>query len=72
VLSRAISLAHIVFGPLVEQMLGLSLSDQAVLALFRDAAIDLLTRPLLNAAPADGSVLARELRIACASARAAA
>jgi AcrR family transcriptional regulator len=52
VLYRAINLAHIVFGPLVEQMLGLSLSDPVVLERFRDAAVDLLTRPLFNEAPA--------------------
>jgi AcrR family transcriptional regulator len=51
VLYRAINLAHIVFGPLVEQMLGLSPSDPAVLARFRDAAIDLLTHPLYNETP---------------------
>ena len=52
VLYRAVNLAHIVFGPLVEQMLGLSLSDPVVLERFRDAAVDLLTRPLFNEAPA--------------------
>ena len=52
VLYRAINLAHIVFGPLIEQMLGLSLSDPVVLERFRDAAVDLLTRPLFNEAPA--------------------
>jgi AcrR family transcriptional regulator len=34
VLYRAVHLAHIVFGPLVEQMFGLSLSDPAVLGRF--------------------------------------
>jgi AcrR family transcriptional regulator len=53
VLYRAINLAHIVFGPLVEQMLGLSLSDPAVLERFRDAAVDLLTRPVFSAPPDD-------------------
>ena len=48
VLYRAVHLAHIVFGPLVEQMLGLSLSDPAVLERFRDAAVDLLTHPLFE------------------------
>jgi AcrR family transcriptional regulator len=48
VLYRAVHLAHIVFGPLVEQMLGLSLSDPAVLARFRDAAVDLLTHPVFE------------------------
>jgi hypothetical protein len=43
VLYRAINLAHIVFGPLVEQMLNVSLSDPVVLERFRDAAVDLLT-----------------------------
>jgi len=52
VLYRAINLAHIIFGPLIEQMLSLSLSDPAVLERFRDAAVDLLTRPLFNEAPA--------------------
>src|ERR1700761_2696300 len=46
VLYRAINLAPIIFGPLIEQMLGLSLSDPAVLARFRDAAVDLLTHPV--------------------------
>jgi AcrR family transcriptional regulator len=53
VLYRAVHLAHIVFGPLVEQMLGLSLSDPVVLSRFRDAAVDLLTRPVF-APDADG------------------
>jgi len=53
VLYRAINLAHIVFGPLIEQTLGLSLTDPAVLERFRNAAVDLLTHPLYNA-PADG------------------
>ncbi len=51
VLYRAINLAHIMFGPLIEQMLGLSLSDPAVLARFADAAVDLLTHPLYLEAP---------------------
>jgi hypothetical protein len=51
VLYRAINLAHIVFGPLVEQMLGLPVSDPAVLERFREAAVDLLTHPLYNEAP---------------------
>ena len=50
VLYRAVNLAHIVFGPLIEQMLGLSLSDPAVLERFRDAAVDLLTHPVFEAA----------------------
>ncbi len=54
VLYRAIHLAHIVFGPLVEQMLGLSLSDPAVLERFRNAAVDLLTHPVFSEAGADG------------------
>jgi AcrR family transcriptional regulator len=54
VLYRAVHLAHIVFGPLVEQMLGLSLSDPAVLARFRDAAVDLLTHPVFGEAPGLG------------------
>jgi len=53
VLYRAINLAHIVFGPLVEQMLGLSLTDPAVLERFRNAAIDLLTHPVFNVPPSD-------------------
>jgi AcrR family transcriptional regulator len=52
VLYRAINLAHIVFGPLVEQTLGLSLSDPAVLERFRNAAVDLLTHPVFYPAPA--------------------
>jgi hypothetical protein len=56
VLYRAINLAHIVFGPLIEQMLNLSMSDPVVLARFRDAAVDLLTHPVYNQAPADGDV----------------
>ncbi|HEX3714742.1 MAG TPA: TetR/AcrR family transcriptional regulator [Trebonia sp.] len=51
VLYRAVHLAHIVFGPLIEQMLGLSLSDPAVLARFRDAAVDLLTHPVFEETP---------------------
>ncbi len=51
VLYRAINLAHIVFGPLIEQTLGLSLTDPAVLERFRNAAVDLLTRPVFNAPP---------------------
>lgn len=51
VLYRAIHLAHIVFAPLLEEMLGLSLSDPAVLERFRDAAVDLLTRPVFNPEP---------------------
>jgi len=54
VLYRAINLAHIVFGPLIEQMLGLSLTDPAVLERFRNAAVDLLTHPVFTEAPADG------------------
>jgi len=54
VLYRAVHLAHIMFGPLVEQMLGLSLSDPAVLERFRDAAVDLLTRPVFGQS-ADGA-----------------
>jgi AcrR family transcriptional regulator len=53
VLYRAINLAHIVFGPLIEQSLGLSLADPAVLERFRDAAIDLLTHPVFTEVPAD-------------------
>ena len=53
VLYRAVHLAHIVFGPLVEQMLGLSLSDPAVLGRFREAAVDLLTRPVFGNAGAE-------------------
>jgi hypothetical protein len=36
-------------------MLGLSPSDPVVLERFRDAAVDLLTRPLFNETPADGN-----------------
>jgi AcrR family transcriptional regulator len=54
VLYRAVHLAHIVFGPLVEQMLGLSLSDPVVLARFRDAAVDLLTHPVFEDTPRSG------------------
>jgi antitoxin (DNA-binding transcriptional repressor) of toxin-antitoxin stability system len=43
-----------VFGLLIEQTLGLSLSDPAVLERFRDAAVDLLTHSVFNEAPADG------------------
>jgi len=57
VLYRAINLAHIVFGPLIEQTLGLSLTDPAVLERFRNAAVDLLTNPVFNATPADGNGL---------------
>jgi len=57
VLYRAINLAHIVFGPLVEQMLGLSLTDPAVLERFCNAAVDLLTNPVFKATPADGNGL---------------
>jgi hypothetical protein len=53
VLYRAIHLAHIIFGPLVEEMFSLSLSDPAVLERFRDAAVDLLTHPVFYPAPAD-------------------
>ena len=53
VLYRALNLAHIIFGPLIEQMLNVSLSDPAVLERFRDAAIDLLTHPVFTEAPAD-------------------
>jgi AcrR family transcriptional regulator len=48
VLYRAVNLAHIMFGPLVEQMLGVSLADPAVLERFRDAAVDLLTVPVFR------------------------
>ena len=51
VLYRAINLAHIVFGPLIEQMLSLSMSDPVVLERFREAAVDLLTHPVFNEAP---------------------
>jgi AcrR family transcriptional regulator len=57
VLYRAINLAHIVFGPLIEQTLGLSLTDPAVLERFRNAAVDLLTNPVFTATPADGDGL---------------
>ena len=53
VLYRAINLAPIVFGPLIEQMLNVSLADPAVVERFREAAVDLLTRPLFNEMPAD-------------------
>jgi AcrR family transcriptional regulator len=52
VLYRAINLAPIVFGPLIEQTLNVSLSDPAVAERFREAAVDLLTRPLFNQTPA--------------------
>ena len=55
VLYRALNLAHIVFGPLVEQMLGLSLSDPVVLERFRNAAVDLLTQPLFRSPPSPGN-----------------
>ena len=55
VLYRAINLAPIIFGPLIEQTLGLSLTDPAVLERFRNATVDLLTRPLFNDPPADGT-----------------
>jgi AcrR family transcriptional regulator len=48
VLYRAINLAHIIFGPLIEQMLGLPLTDPAVVERFAEAAVDLLTRPVFN------------------------
>ena len=53
VLYRAINLAHIFFGPLIEQMLGLSLTDPAVLERFADAAVDLLTHPVFIEAPSN-------------------
>lgn len=52
VLYRAIHLTHILFAPLLEQMLGLSLTDPAVLARFTDAAVDLLTHPVFIEPPA--------------------
>lgn len=55
VLYRAVNLAHIVFAPLIEQMLGLSLSDPAVLARFREAAIDLFTHPVFTEEPGEAS-----------------
>ena len=51
VLYRAINLAHIVFGPLIEQMLNVSLADPAVVERFREAAVDLLTRPVFTEPP---------------------
>ncbi len=54
VLYRAIHLAHIIFGPQIEEMFGLSVSDPAVLARFREAAVDLLTHPVFLPAPGDG------------------
>lgn len=51
------SAMHIVFGPLVEQTLGLSLTDPLVLERFRNAAVNLLTRPVFNEAPDDGNGL---------------
>ena len=53
VLYRAVHLAHIVFGPLVEQMFGLSLSDPRYSAI-KDAAVGLLTHPVFGEVPADG------------------
>ncbi|MGH3248756.1 MAG: TetR/AcrR family transcriptional regulator [Trebonia sp.] len=53
VLYRAIHLAHIIFGPLIEEMFSLSLSDPAVLERFRDAAVDLLTHPVFYPDPTD-------------------
>jgi AcrR family transcriptional regulator len=50
VLYRAINLAHIVFGPLIEQTLGLSLTDPAVLERFASASVDLLTHPVFTEA----------------------
>jgi AcrR family transcriptional regulator len=60
VLYRSVHLAHIMFGPLVEQMLGLSLTDPAVLARFREAAVDLLTRPVFGDAGAEGPARPQE------------
>ena len=71
VLYRAINLAHIVFGPLIEQMLNLSLSDPVVLARFRDAAVDLLTRRekvILDRARAPGFT-SRDMREALSESR---
>jgi AcrR family transcriptional regulator len=53
VLYRALHLTHILFGPLIEQLLDLSLSDPAVLERFRDATVDLLTRPVFGETGAD-------------------
>jgi AcrR family transcriptional regulator len=51
VLYRAINLAHIVFGPLIEQMLGISLTDPAVAERFAEAAVDFLTHPVFDEQP---------------------
>jgi AcrR family transcriptional regulator len=48
VLYRAVTMAHVFFRPLIEESLGLDLSDPQVRARFREAAVDLLSRPVLN------------------------
>ena len=65
VLYRAINLAPIVFGPLIEQMLNVSLADPAVVERFREAAVDLLTRPVFNEMPTDRDSRPRQSTTRC-------
>lgn len=46
ILYRALNLAHIVFAPLLEELTGVSLTDPESLERFREASVDLFTRPL--------------------------
>ena len=52
VLYRAINLAHIVFGPRSSRCSACRCRIRSVLERFREAAVDLLTQPVFNEAPA--------------------
>lgn len=49
VLYRALTIAPIILRPLIEDALGLDLSDPAIRARFREATVDILTRPIFEA-----------------------
>lgn len=51
-LFRSLNLAHIIYGPIIEEVLGIDLAAPEALERFREATIDLLTRPLYNTDPA--------------------
>jgi hypothetical protein len=51
VVYRAVNLAHVMFGPHVDQMFGLSLSDPVVPDRFVDAPVGLLTNGVYTDGP---------------------
>jgi len=53
VLYRALQTAHILLGPLIEEVLDVKMSEPQTLERFRAAVLDLLTRPVFESAVAD-------------------